>query len=93
MIDRIENQPMRFDRSERAGKADQENQPASGARRADRVEISDEARERALAASGDGGSLSPERLAEIRQRIEDGTYDTPEVLEHVAKAMIERGDV
>lgn len=93
MIDRIENQPIRFDRSERAGKADQENQPASGARRADRVEISEEARERALAAAGERESLSPERLAQIRQRIADGTYNTPEVLDHVARAMIERGDV
>ncbi len=91
MIDRIENQPIRFDHPERSGKPEQENAPAGGARRADSVEISEEARERALSAAE--SSLSPERVEELRQRIADGSYDTPEVLDAVARAMIERGDV
>jgi anti-sigma28 factor (negative regulator of flagellin synthesis) len=91
MIDRIDNQPIRLDRPDRSGKPDEENAPAQEARRADRVEISEEARERALSAAD--SSLSAERLEEIRQRIDDGTYDTPEVLDAVARAMIERGDV
>jgi len=93
MIERIENQPIRLDRPERAAKTDADHHPAAQARRADRVEISEEARERALAAADEGTGLSPERLTEIRQRIADGAYDTPEVLDHVARAMIERGDV
>jgi hypothetical protein len=37
--------------------------------------------------------MSPQRLAEIRQRIAEGTYNLPEVAEQVARRMLARGDV
>lgn len=93
MIDRIENQPIRLDHPKRTRKTDADQPPAARARPTDTVEISEQARERALAAADEGAGLSPERLSEIRQRIADGAYDSPEVLDRVARAMIERGDV
>ncbi|TVP45406.1 MAG: flagellar biosynthesis anti-sigma factor FlgM [Gemmatimonadales bacterium] len=70
--------------------------PVQRAERADRVEISQEGRAQAMkAARGEGGvsPLGSERLDNIRARIDDGTYDQPEVLEQVARKLLSSGDL
>ena len=37
--------------------------------------------------------MTPERIAEIRKRVQEGAYASPEVLDEVARRMLERGDV
>jgi hypothetical protein len=37
--------------------------------------------------------LTPEQIAELRRRIQEGAYTSPEVLDEVARRMLERGDV
>jgi hypothetical protein len=37
--------------------------------------------------------LSPERIAEVRKRILDGTYDSLEVLDQVARRILSRGEL
>ena len=71
-------------------------QPVAPAARTDRVEISDAGR--ALAAkdgpaSGDRAELSPERVAELRQRVLSGAYDSLQVVDQVARRMLDAGDV
>jgi len=65
------------------------------ASRADRVEISDEGR--LLAARLDqaqGTETSPPEWVEaIRAKIAEGAYDTPEVIEDVARKILARGDL
>jgi negative regulator of flagellin synthesis FlgM len=72
-------------------------QPASPVQRTDRVQISDAGRalaaQRAEAAGEPEKVLSPERVAEIRQRILGGAYNSVEVVEEVARRMLERGDI
>lgn len=68
----------------------------SGTSKADKVEISDEGR--ALAAGTEAtvrktGDLPPERVLEIRQRIESGWYDTPEIAGEVARRIYHSGDL
>lgn len=93
MIGPIENQPIRLDRTQQAGKGTGESKEAAAQpRKADRVEISPEARQRAADLDTVAG-LSPERTAEIRRKLADGSYGTDEVLGQVAQRMIERGDV
>jgi len=58
--------------------------------RADRVEISRQGRE--LAAQLDT-RLTPERTAEIRQRIDSGFYDSPDVAGQVARGVMDSGDI
>lgn len=70
--------------------------PLAGAARGDQVQISDAGR--ALAAQmerkdGPREALSPERISQIRQRILEGAYNSVEVVEEVAKRMLERGDI
>ena len=69
--------------------------PVAPAGSADRVELSPEAR--ALAArlehAGEGEELTPERIAELRQRIREGVYDSPAVAEEVARRVLESGDL
>ena len=67
-------------------------------RAADRVEISDAGRTLAaretesLSASG-RSELSAERVSEIRQRILEGAYNATDVVDEVARRMLERGDI
>ena len=70
-------------------------QPISPAGRAgDRVEISDEGR--ALAAAGKPtttGDLTPERVSELRQRVLSGAYNSVQVVDEIARRMLDRGDI
>ncbi len=64
--------------------------------RADKVEISEEGRvlaSRSQMAGEAGGDLPPERLGEIQGRMEDGTYDSPEVALEVARIIFESGEL
>lgn len=64
--------------------------PVSGQR--DVLDLSPAARA-LVARSDEEGTLSAERLLQIRQRILDGTYDSPVVLDAVAAALRQSGDV
>jgi hypothetical protein len=75
-------------------------QPVGPARptpvRTDSVQISDAGRalaQGAGAAHHAVGGLTPERAADIRQRIRAGAYDSPQVAERVARRMLDSGDV
>jgi len=60
--------------------------------RSDKVSISDAGR--ALAArDGDGVSLDPSRAANIRERVLSGAYDTLEVVDAVARRLLDSGDL
>jgi anti-sigma28 factor (negative regulator of flagellin synthesis) len=59
--------------------------------RSDRVELSEEGQAMASEAAQEG--LSPERLDEIVQRMEDGTYDTEAMAEEVARRLLSSGDL
>ncbi len=64
--------------------------------RADKVEISAEGKALAaqqLQAEERTEGLSPERLEVIRRRMEDGTYDSPQVAEAVARKLLDSGDL
>lgn len=92
MIGPIENnQPVRLDRARQPGTEAAGQDAPGSARRTDKVEISAQAREQAEALNREG--LSNERIAEIRAKLADGSYDTPEVLESIARKIIEHGDV
>lgn len=72
-----------------SGRREGEEPNSAPVPRRDRVEISAAARE--LAAS-----LEParaERVAEVQQRISDGTYDRPEVRSAVASRILASGDL
>jgi anti-sigma28 factor (negative regulator of flagellin synthesis) len=62
--------------------------------RDDMVEISDEAR--ALAARDElaaEGSLDAERVLALRRWIQAGGYDAPEVVDRIARRLLELGEV
>ncbi|HYD50996.1 MAG TPA: flagellar biosynthesis anti-sigma factor FlgM [Gemmatimonadaceae bacterium] len=68
--------------------------PAIAPDRSDRVEISDAGR--ALAArdgATESSELSPERIAQLRQRVLDGAYNSLEVVDEVARRILARGDL
>ena len=74
------------------------SQPAAQVERSDKVEISEAARH--LAASGGlreasaaRGELTPERVAEIREKILKGAYNSIEVVDQVARKMLASGDI
>jgi negative regulator of flagellin synthesis FlgM len=74
------------------GAAKDAPQPTRSIPRPDSVKISDAGR--ALAANEESRpELSPERIAEIRQRILSGTYDSLESVEQVAKRILASGDL
>jgi negative regulator of flagellin synthesis FlgM len=60
--------------------------------RRDRVEISDAGRARAAKIEPTVAG-APNRLAEIRQRIVQGAYDASDVVESVARRILDRGDL
>lgn len=62
--------------------------------RSDKVQISDAGR--ALAAQANGGAretLTPERIAEVRDRILSGAYNSLEVVDQVARKILTSGDI
>lgn len=73
----------------------------SAVRRTDQVEISDAARNlieqhqaKSLEESALGGKpLDSARLDEIRGKLSAGVYGLPEIADHVARAILNRGDV
>jgi negative regulator of flagellin synthesis FlgM len=68
---------------------------AAAQRGSDKVQISSAGR--ALAAqAGDAPAtvdLSPERVAELRQRVLEGAYSSMQMVDEVARRILERGDV
>ena len=74
-----------------APKAQPNAGPSSGARGSDSVQISDAGR--ALSGSSSAGSLSADRVAELRKRVLEGAYNSTHVVDQVAKRILERGDV
>ncbi len=99
---RIENRPIELNRGHGVEGTKPETASrqavaqAAPASRADQVEISDAGR--ALSAQveekdGARASLSPERVAQIRQRIFEGAYNSVEVVDEVARRMLDRGDI
>lgn len=72
----------------------------SEVRRVDEVEISDAGR--ALAGAGDtpdaatdlkASTLDPRRMDEIRSKILSGAYNSLEMADHVARALVRSGDL
>ena len=83
------------DRSASNAKKQASESSAAAATRADSVQISDAGR---ALASGQVDpttrlELSAERIGEIRERILQGAYSSVEVVEEVARRMLERGDI
>ena len=82
-----------------AGRKESQPEPAavppSRPARTDSVEISSAGRALAGAESTEGGapSLTPERLAELRQRVLEGAYNSVEIADQVARRILDRGDV
>lgn len=67
---------------------------AEAAGKADRVEISTEGRLLAARLEADAPkALTTERVTEIRDRIDSGMYDTPEVAAAVARNLLARGEL
>jgi anti-sigma28 factor (negative regulator of flagellin synthesis) len=69
-------------------------EPVAPVTRTDRVRISEAGR--ALAAqeaAGAEGGLSAERVSELRQRVQDGTYNSPAVADRIARRLVESGDL
>lgn len=78
-------------------RSSQPDKPVAPVRPSDRVRISDAGR--ALAQGIETGldaadtELTPERIEEIRSRIEAGAYDAPEMVESVVRAILDSGDL
>ena len=72
-------------------------QPAGAPARVDRVEISDAGRALSAQSAPDateaGSAMSSERLTELRQRVLGGAYNSLEMVDQVARRMLQRGDV
>lgn len=71
-----------------------EPKPVTSVPPVDRVEISDAGRAMAMQdeVAAEGAELSPERIAELRQRIRDGAYNQPDMAAVVARRLLESGD-
>lgn len=69
--------------------------PASRPSRTDSVEISSAGRALAGVDSNEesSSSLTPERLAELRQRVLEGAYNSVDLADQVARRILDRGDV
>jgi anti-sigma28 factor (negative regulator of flagellin synthesis) len=66
--------------------------PGTTAGRSDSVQISDAGRALATGGPSSSGSLSAERVAELRKRVLEGAYNSTHVVDQVAKRILERGD-
>lgn len=72
------------------------SQPASSSvQRSDKVEISAEARQlaRGSEVAQASGSLTPDRVAQIREKILSGAYNSLDVVDQVARKMLASGDI
>ncbi len=70
--------------------------PLASTARVDRVEISDAGRALAAQRGGESeasGAMSAERLAELRQRVLGGAYNSLDVVDQVARRMLQSGDI
>lgn len=72
--------------------ASQPGKSAPAQQRGDEVQISDAGRARASQRSATPG-LTPERTAEVRQRILDGAYNSIAVVDEVARRILGSGDL
>ena len=61
--------------------------------RSDRVSISDAGRALAARDGGDTAALDPARASRIRDRVLSGAYDTLEVVDAVARRLLDSGDI
>ena len=74
--------------------ADQAGPAGARRTRRDSVELSPAAQAMTTGATDQASAtLSPERLAEIRQRIQSGAYDSLAVVDEVARRILDRGDL
>lgn len=64
--------------------------PAARPVKSDSVQISDAARRMSAAPRE---SLDPERIAELRQKVYAGAYNTLDVVDQVARRILTRGDL
>jgi negative regulator of flagellin synthesis FlgM len=98
-INPVSSEVVRSDRARELQRSASERQqqaprPAQPAQRGDQVQISEAGR--ALAAKTADPvreALSPERVAEVRERILSGAYNSLEVVEQVARKMLASGDI
>lgn len=75
------------------GAGDQAGPTEARRPRRDSVELSPAAQAMTTATDPASSSLGPERLAEIRQRIQSGAYDSLAVVDEVARRILDRGDI
>ena len=61
--------------------------------RSDKVSISDAGRALAAREDGDSMALDPARAERIRERVLSGAYDTLEVVDAVARRLLDSGDL
>ena len=61
--------------------------------RTDKVSISDAGRALAARDGSETASLDPARAARIRERVLNGAYDTLEVVDAVARRLLDSGDI
>lgn len=64
--------------------------PAARPVKSDSVQISAEARRMSVEQQD---SLNPERVAELRQKVLNGAYNTLDVVDQVARRILTRGDL
>ena len=66
-----------------------EQSTSDAASRTDSVQISDAGRQMS---ANQADAVNPERIAEIRQKVLQGAYNSLDVVEQVARRIITRGD-
>jgi anti-sigma28 factor (negative regulator of flagellin synthesis) len=69
------------------------SQPTPQAPAGDKVQISDAGRALAAKAAETGSELTPERIAEVREKILSGAYNSLEIVDQVARNMVASGDI
>jgi hypothetical protein len=78
-----------------SGGSAQPEKPVEAVHRADSVRISPEGRtlSELAAAEATDAELTPEQIATIRQRIQEGAYNSLEVVDALARHILARGDL
>ena len=67
--------------------------PTVATPRVDRVEISDAGRAMAAKGAEGSGEMSADRVAELRERVLSGAYNSLDVVDKVARRLLDAGDV